>query len=607
MKRRELIALFGSAFAVWEIAARVISGGFRPRRRMTSDQPVGSWIRPVRLGCGLLMLAYLLTHFSNHALGLVSLQAMEAGRLWFLVLWRNPVGETALLGALLAHWWLGLWLIYRRRTLRMPAWEALQIIFGLTVPPLLAYHLVGTRAANAIYGSEDLYARIILGLWVQNPTTGFLQLVLLTTAWSHGCIGLHYWLRFRPWYGRVFPILLTFFVLMPVLASLGIAEAVREVSALSRQPDFVTRLMAQTRAPSAAQGATLAQLRATLVALPFALLAVTLVARIVREQLSRRGSKIRIHYPGGRQVAVPVGWTVLEASRSARIPHLSVCGGRGRCSTCRIRVAGDLALQPPASQQELDVLQRIGAARNVRLACQLRPTHDVGVTPLLQAIIRVSAERSRADALGGGQERQIAVLFADIRGFTRIAENKLPYDVVFLLNRYFEAVGRAVAEAGGVANQYTGDGVMALFGVNTNLETACRQALLASNTMIRGVAELSRELAGELQDPLRIGIGIHAGSVVVGQIGYGDTHYLTAVGDTVNTASRLEALTKQYGCELVVSDLVIEHAGLGHVEFPRHEIAVRNREAPLQIVVVNEVRNLVDRSPHEGGRHRTPR
>jgi adenylate cyclase len=209
--------------------------------------------------------------------------------------------------------------------------------------------------------------------------------------------------------------------------------------------------------------------------------------------------------------------------------------------------------------------------------------------------------------LGGGQERQIAVLFADIRGFTRIAENKLPYDVVFLLNRYFEAVGRAVAEAGGVANQYTGDGVMALFGVNTNLETACRQALLASNTMIRGVAELSRELAGELQDPLRIGIGIHAGSVVVGQIGYGDTHYLTAVGDTVNTASRLEALTKQYGCELVVSDLVIEHAGLGHVEFPRHEIAVRNREAPLQIVVVNEVRNLVDRSPHEGGRHRTPR
>src|SRR6185369_5646589 len=88
----------------------------RVGRQMTSDQPVRPWIRPVRLGCGLLMLSYLLTHFSNHALGLISLQVMEAGRIWFLTLWRNPVGEAALLGALLAHWWLGLWLIYQRRT-----------------------------------------------------------------------------------------------------------------------------------------------------------------------------------------------------------------------------------------------------------------------------------------------------------------------------------------------------------------------------------------------------------------------------------------------------------------------------------------------------------
>jgi adenylate cyclase len=563
-------------------------------QRMTSDQPVGPWIRPVRLGCGLLLLSYLLTHFSNHALGLVSLQAMEVGRIWFLALWRNPVAETALFGALLAHWLLGLWLIYQRRTLRMPVWEAMQIIFGLTVPPLLAYHLVGTRVANALYGSEDLYARVILSLWTQDPLAGFLQGALLTIAWSHGCIGLHYWLRFRPWYGHVFPVLFAFFVLIPVLASLGIAEAAREVSSLARQPDFVPHLMAQARAPSAVQVAMLAHLRDRLVAVTWALLAVTLVARIGREQLSRRGPTIRIHYPGGREVLVPKGWTVLEASRSAGIPHLSVCGGRGRCSTCRIRVAGDPALQPPPAPQECAVLQRIGAAPNVRLACQLRPSRDVAVTPLLPAIMRVSAKGALTDAQRG-RERKVAVLFADIRGFTRIAENKLPYDVVFLLNRYFEAVGSAVAEAGGIANQYTGDGVMALFGVNTNLEIACRQALLASTTMIRSVEELSRELAGELQAPLQIGIGIHAGSVVVGEIGYGGTHYLTAVGDTVNTASRLEALTKQYACELVVSELVIERAGLGHINFPRHEIAVRNREATLAIVVVDEVRRVADR------------
>ena len=563
---------------------------------MMSDQPVGAWVRPVRLSCGLLLLAYLLTHFSNHALGLVSLRAMETGRIWFLAMWRNPTGESALLGALLAHWLLGLWLIYQRRTLRMPVWEATQIIFGLTVPPLLAYHVVATRAANAMYGSEDLYTRVILNLWVQNPSAGILQAALFAIAWSHGCIGLHYWLRFRPWYRHVFPFLLTFFVLMPVLASLGIAEAAREVSALAREPGFVPHLMAQTRAPSAGQRATLVQLRDGLFTMVWALLAVTLVGRVVREQLPWGRSTIRIHYPDGREVRVPIGWTVLEASRSAGIPHTSVCGGRGRCSTCRVRVAGDLALQPQPAPQERRVLERIGAAPNVRLACQLRPRRDVVVTPLLQAIMRAGAARAPADARGG-QEREIVVLFADIRGFTRIAENKLPYDVVFLLNRYFEAVGSAIAEAGGIANQYTGDGVMAIFGVNANLEVACRQALLASGAMIHNIEELSRELAGELQTPLHIGIGIHAGLVIVGEIGYGGTNYLTAVGDTVNTASRLEGLTKEYGCELVVSELVIARAGLCDVNYPRHEIVVRNREAPLRIVVVDDVRHLADRVP----------
>jgi adenylate cyclase len=405
VKRQKLIALFGGLPAAWSAVARAYirqTGLLQSGRRMSADQPVAPWVRRVRLTCGILLLTYLLTHFCNHALGLVSLDAMEEGRIWFLELWRNPVAETALLGALLAHWWLGLWLIYQRRTLRMPVWEAAQIVFGLTVPPLLAYHLVGTRVANAMYGSEDLYARVILNLWVQNPSAGFLHAALLTIAWSHGCMGLHYWLRFRPWYGQVFPVLLASMVLMPVLALLGITEAARELSALARQPDFVPRLMVQVHAPSAAEVATLVQLRDGLVTLTWVLLGVTFVARFVREQLSWRGLTIRIHYPDGRQVAVPSGWTVLEASRSARIPHISVCGGRGRCSTCRIRVAGDPAHQPPSAPQEFAVLQRIGAGPNIRLACQLRPSRNVAVTPLLQAVVRVDTERSPAEDLGGG-------------------------------------------------------------------------------------------------------------------------------------------------------------------------------------------------------------
>ena len=562
---------------------------------MTTEQPGRAWVRPVRLGCGFILLAYLFTHFSNHALGLVSLRAMEAGRIWFLALWRNPVGETALFGALLVHWLLGLWLIYRRRTLRMPVWEATQILFGLAVPPLLAYHFTASRVANALFGSEDLYTRVILNL-IQDPWAASRQAGLFTIAWAHGCIGLHFWLRFRPWYGRVFPLLLTFFVLLPVLASLGVAEAGREVSVLASEPGFAKRLLAETRAPLPAQRATLVQFRDRLSITIWALLAMTLLARVVREQLSRRRATVRIHYRDGRQVSVPVGWTVLEASRSAGIAHTSVCGGRGRCSTCRIRVRGDPALQPPPAPLEQRVLERIGAAPNVRLACQLRPSRDLAVTPLLQAAVRAGAARAPAGARGG-QEREIAVLFADLRGFTRMAENKLPYDVVFILNRYFEAAGGAVADAGGIANQYTGDGVMALFGVDADPETACRQAIRASGAMVRRVEELSRELAGELQTPLRIGIGIHAGPVIVGEMGYGGTHYLTAVGDTVNTASRLEGLTKEYRCELVVSEHVMTRAGLGAGDYPCHDMTLRNREKPLRIVVVGNARGLADRIP----------
>src|SRR5262249_32562252 len=135
-----------------------------------------------------------------------------------------------------------------------------------------------------------------------------------------------------------------------------------------------------------------------------------------------------------------------------------------------------------------------------------------------------------------GQEQEITVLFADIRGFTLMAEHKLPYDVVFLLNRYFDVVGSAIEQAGGIANQFTGDGVMALFGVQPEPSAGCRQALAATVAIVRGIAELSLTLAEELEEPLRIGLGIHTSPAVVGRMGRGVALYLTAVGDTVHVA-----------------------------------------------------------------------
>jgi adenylate cyclase len=447
-----------------------------------------------------------------------------------------------------------------------------------------------------MFGTEDLYTRVVFSIWVLDPWALFRQTSLFVIAWTHGCIGLHFWLRLRPWYRRIFPVVLSAYVLLPVLGYLGFAQAGREVAALAREPGFAQRLMIQTRNPSTAQRATLVGVREALSLTVWGLLALTFAARGAREYLSRRRAKIRVSYQDGRSVVVPAGWTVLEASRSAGIPHASVCGGRGRCSTCRIRVGGVLEQLPPPGPLELRVLQRVGAPPNVRLACQLRPTLDIAVTPLLAVTAGAHRVHATSAALHG-QEREIAVLFADLRGFTRLAEHKLPYDVVFFLNRYFEAVGGAIAEAGGIANQYTGDGVMALFGVEVGAEAACRQALRAAGAMVARVEEVSRLFGADLGAPLRLGIGIHIGPVVVGEMGYGETRYLTAVGDTVHVASRLEALTKEYQCELVVSEQVMDRAGVDAPGYPRHELTVRNREAPLRIAVVAEAQRLAEQVP----------
>jgi len=299
----------------------------------------------------------------------------------------------------------------------------------------------------------------------------------------------------------------------------------------------------------------------------------------------RRRGLVRIGYPDGRVVEVVPGTSVLEASRLAGIPHAHVCGGRGRCSTCRVRVRAEIGSIDPPADSELRVLRRIGATSNVRLACQLRPRGAVEVTPLLPPYAHAVDGRQRVD-FAQGSEREIAILFADIRDFTSLAEGRLPYDVVFVLNRYFTAMGRAVEAAGGRVDKFIGDGVMALFGIESDARAASRAALDAAKLMSARLAELNRSLRGELDQPLRIGIGIHIGPTIVGEMGYGSAVAMTAIGDAVNTASRLESLTKTYGCELVVSEETVLRAGLDLSAFPRHEIEIRGRREMLAVRTV---------------------
>jgi adenylate cyclase len=548
--------------------------------------------RPTRLISGLVLLTYLTTHFINHALGLISLQAMEEGRFWFLALWRNPLATAALYGALIIHLGLAFYSLYRRHHLRMPWWEALQLVLGLTIPLFLAAHIAGTRLAHELFGVKDSYALIVLSLWNVTPLNGAKQAILVLVAWIHGCIGLHFWLRLRPWYSRAVPIFFSIALLLPVLALLGFAEAGREISDLmARQPDWFDRTLREANVPQGPQRELLALLRNWTLYGYVGILGLVLLARAIRSAVQRR-HRIRLTYPGGVEVAVPRGFTVLEASRFAGIPHTSVCGGRGRCSTCRVRIVRGRDSLPPAKPAEARVLRRVGAPPSVRLACQLRPTKDVSITPLVSAAGQARHRFTQPSYLAG-DERNIVVLFADLRSFTAMAEHKLPYDLVFILNSYFKTAGEAVSRAGGVVDKFVGDGVMALFGIETDPNDGSRRALNAAREIVKGVDHLSELLAAELGEPLRIGVGIHSGPAVVGRMGYGSAVSVTAIGDTVNVASRLQDLTKEYGCQMVISEEVAKHAGIDVHLFPRHDLAVRNRREGLAIYVIKDVHAVV--------------
>jgi adenylate cyclase len=420
-----------------------------------------------------------------------------------------------------------------------------------------------------------------------------LQGSVLVIAWVHACIGLRFWLRLKPWYEAAQPYLFAFALLMPVFALLGVLVAGEHVAALAQDPAWLAETAAKHPRPApegqAEIGAMALGLRIFFVGSVLAVL----LARMGRRHWQKRHGVSRVTYPDGRFIDVLRGVSVLEASRLLGEPHASVCGGRGRCSTCRVRVQAAPAALPPPDAEETKVLRRIQAGPAVRLACQLRPMGDIRVTPLLPPFAQARDGYPRPGYLQG-TEREIAILFVDLRAFTRLAESRLPYDVVFLLNRYFSAMGHAIEEAGGHIDKFIGDGIMALFGIEGSAAAGCRQSLEAARLMSRRLVELNRALEHDIDEPLRIGIGLHVGPTIVGELGYGKATSLTAVGDAVNIASRLETAAKEYACELVVSEDVVAHAGADLSTFPRHEIAIRGRSQMLAVRTLSWGRDLPD-------------
>jgi len=266
--------------------------------------------------------------------------------------------------------------------------------------------------------------------------------------------------------------------------------------------------------------------------------------------------------PDDLETPLPDGETLLDALVRARVPVAHACGGHARCSTCRVRVIEGLEGCSPRTDAEREIATRLGLEDAVRLACQTRAASDLVVRRLvldpedyeLTKQFTTRPADATATRPSMGREAPVAVLFADVVGFTGLSERLPAYDVVHVLHRWFHLATGVVEAHGGRVDNYMGDGLLAVFGLDGPPATLA--AVRAAVGLLEAADRMATYLGTAYAQPFAVRVGVHAGLVVVGSTSPWHRERDTVIGDVVNYASRLEAANKDLGSRLLVSDVV---------------------------------------------------
>ncbi|WP_300779414.1 adenylate/guanylate cyclase domain-containing protein [Enhydrobacter sp.] len=263
--------------------------------------------------------------------------------------------------------------------------------------------------------------------------------------------------------------------------------------------------------------------------------------------------------PDGLTFAFVTEETLLEADLRAGIRHAHACGGAAKCSTCRVRILTGLENCTPRTEAERALSEPLGFSPELRLACQTRSLGDVKFRRLVvdDVDLAITSQLSKKSIGSCGEAKHIAVMFCDIRGFTAFARVRSPYDVMFALNRHFYHIGKIIEANGGYIDKIIGDAVMAIFGLGGQSNAPFR-SVKAAMEMLDEVDRLKSSMQVEYGQGFDVGIGIHYGEAVVGMVGPPARESLTAIGDTVNIASRIEAANKEANTKLLISSELYE-------------------------------------------------
>ncbi len=535
----------------------------------------------LRLYSGMILFVFVTGHLLNHIFGLVSIRAMQDATAVFLGPWRTWPGVVVLTGALLTHAGLALWAFWNRRSFKLKVWEAVQLVFGLAIPMFLAAHIAANVILPAISIHESSYISTLATFAVYAPMRGFAMGFAVLIVWTHGCVGLHSWLRLKPWYARYQPLAFAAALIIPALSLAGYLAASMRVRGLAEEPGGLQAIFTSKVEPWMID--VVYNTETGVIVFILALLG----TRAVRGVFLAKRAKPRLFYsPGNLTVDLLPGATLLESIRAAGIPHASICGGRGRCSPCRVRVGDGADDLPPPDEAEKKVLARVTESPSVRLACQIRPVKNIQV----DALVLGHASPGEAMAKPGhqqGKELVVAIMFVDLRASPTLCARRLPFDVVFILNQFFAELALALSETNGHYAQFNGDGLMAIYGLESGAEKGAAEAIAGAQAMLRRLSELNEKLKGELSDELKIGIGIHTGEAIVGSMGPPASPIVSALGDNANVASRLESQTKEFGVPLIVSADTARFSKVDFSSFPKHKIFVKGRESEITVFAID--------------------
>jgi adenylate cyclase len=281
-------------------------------------------------------------------------------------------------------------------------------------------------------------------------------------------------------------------------------------------------------------------------------------------QNTKAMEKFTIELLGDSSFPISKDQTILQASLEAGVPHFHACGGKGKCSTCRILVKAGNENLTELTQREADIHKRIPFPPNVRLACQ---TYVKGENVQVHRMIRDETdiqfyikEDTATDLEYTGEEKEMALFFLDIRNFTPFIETYLPFDVIHIMRRLFALFQNAIQANDGRIIETAGDGFYAAFGFDNSIKQAVENACKAGYQIFADLRAFNDQyMYKNFRHRFQVGIGLHAGRVIIGNIGIGVNNNLTVTGLPVNIAARLQAATKDLNNSFLISDYAFSY------------------------------------------------